>query len=213
MLLGCRPSHFSHLPVRPRYSLAKRLFWCLFEDCRYNKSMNTEYYKNCTKCGRPQTICKGECCNKPKKACIKPCKPGCPNDAVIPTVTVNSIEDIKGLQNCFVHVVDINTTYYIDDKNNIITTWSGLASVYDYDFDANPLNLRNQVAYDASQNIGAIYDKQGNMLKIQISPIDNDYNVLNNKPSINGVTLVGNRSLEDLGIQTISNSEIDAIIA
>jgi hypothetical protein len=36
-----------------------------------------------------------------------------------------------------------------------------------------------------------------------------NYNALSNKPKVNGVTLSGDKSLEDLGIQIISNSEID----
>lgn len=39
-----------------------------------------------------------------------------------------------------------------------------------------------------------------------------DYNELSNKPQINGVTLEGNKSNEDLGIQSISNAEIDEIL-
>lgn len=167
--------------------------------------MDNEYYKSCTKCGRPQTICKGECCGKPRKACIRQTTPSCCNDAVIPTVTVATVADMKGITNALVHVADNNTTYYIDDNGRLLTTWSGLASVPDYDFDANPLNLRNQVAYDASQNIGALYDKQGNCLKIQISPLPDDYDLLNNKPIINGVELRGNLSLDDLGLAPTSD--------
>jgi len=182
------------------------------------------YYKSCTKCGRPQTHCKGECCGKPQgcqckeygpKACgcIRQKAPECPYEAVIPSVTVESISNLKDLADCFVHVSDINTTFYIDDKHRITTTWAGLVSVEDYDFDANPLNLRSQVAYDAKNNVAAIYDKQGNNFMFQIAEFDNDYMALNNKPAINGVTLQGNMTLTTLGITSISNAEIDAITA
>lgn len=40
-----------------------------------------------------------------------------------------------------------------------------------------------------------------------------NYNSLANKPVINGVTLTGNLSLEDLGIEEISNTEIEQIIS
>lgn len=108
---------------------------------------------------------------------------------------------------------DINTTFYIDDKHRIMTTWAGLVSVEDYDFDANPLNLRSQIAYDAKNNVAAIYDKQGANFIFQISEIDNNYNLLGNKPSINSVTLEGNKTWAALGITSITNSEIDAIVA
>ena len=39
-----------------------------------------------------------------------------------------------------------------------------------------------------------------------------DYNRLVNKPQINGVELVGNKSFEDLGEQTITNVELQSII-
>lgn len=45
-----------------------------------------------------------------------------------------------------------------------------------------------------------------------ISGGSNDYNDLNNKPSINGVQLVGNKTNEELLIQAISNSEIEDLL-
>lgn len=172
------------------------------------------YYKSCTKCGRPQTFCKGECCGTPQgcqckeygpKACgcIRQKAPECPYEAVIPSVTVESVSNLKDLADCFVHVSDINTTFYIDDKHRIMTTWAGLVSVNDYDFEANPLNLRGQIAYDSKNNKAAIYDKQGANYIFQISDIDNNYLLLENKPSINGVELSGDKSSEELGIPEI----------
>lgn len=35
----------------------------------------------------------------------------------------------------------------------------------------------------------------------QVNAVSSDYNKLNNKPSINGVTLVGNKTNKDLGIE------------
>ena len=39
-----------------------------------------------------------------------------------------------------------------------------------------------------------------------------NYEKLKNKPSINGVELVGNKSFEDLGEETITNAELQEII-
>lgn len=39
-----------------------------------------------------------------------------------------------------------------------------------------------------------------------------DYNLLNNKPSIEDVTLIGNKTLADFGDRDISNLEIQSII-
>ena len=73
--------------------------------------------------------------------------------------------------------------------------------------------MRNQVAYDAGANKAAIYDAYGNALIVQVSTVENDYALLNNKPKINGVVLQGDVSLESLGIETITNSEIDEVVA
>lgn len=184
---------------------------------------DNEYYKSCDHCGRPMVYCKGQCCGKTQgcqckeygpKVCgaIRPGEPKCPYQAVIPSLTVESVSNLKDLADCFVHVSDINTTFYIDDKHRIMTTWAGLVSVEDYDFDANPLNLRGQWAYDAKNDIAAVYDKQGNAMVLQTGDTDNDYNSIDNKPSINGVTLQGYIALTALGINTITNSEIDSIL-
>lgn len=39
-----------------------------------------------------------------------------------------------------------------------------------------------------------------------------DYNNLNNKPSINEVNLIGNKSLEDLGLNVITNIELEELL-
>lgn len=172
---------------------------------------DNEYYKSCDHCGRPMVYCKGQCCGKTQgcqckeygpKVCgaIRPGEPKCPYQAVIPSLTVESVSNLKDLADCFVHVSGINTTFYIDDKHRIMTTWAGLVSVDDYDFEANPLNLRSQIAYDSKNNVAAIYDKQGANYIFQISDINNNYMLLENKPQINGVTLEGNKTSADLGI-------------
>lgn len=137
------------------------------------------YYKPCTKCGRPQTYCKGECCGKtPKKCgcgcgcgwqeygcehsgCIRQIAPECPFVAVIPSVTVDSITNLKGLADCFVHVADINTTFYIDDKHREMIVWAGPVEVDDYDYANNPLGLRSQTVYDFANNLAIYYNKTG----------------------------------------------------
>ena len=184
-----------------------------------NENYNTP---NSGCCGRPfptapknkcnyNSCCMNEYCYK-QKACIRKKQPDCEAQAVIPSITVETVDGISNLANCLVHVTSTNTTYYVDDKHRIMTTWSGLVSVDDYDFDANPLNLRNQIAYDESNNKVAIYDNRGDYYLFQLTSVENSYDVLNNKPSINGVVLVGNKSLSELGILSITNNEIDSLI-
>lgn len=54
-----------------------------------------------------------------------PCKP-C---AIIPALTVDTVDGITNLANCFVHVTSINTTFYIDDKHRPMIIWAGPVEV------------------------------------------------------------------------------------
>lgn len=148
----------------------------------YNKGMNNESNKcgncgtTCSSCGRPWVICKqdGGCnCNKcgnikfceygrMANGCIREKQPGCPMQAVIPSVTVESIEGIKNLADCLVHVADINTTFYIDDKHRPIITWAGPIDIPGYDMENNPNNYRDQIVTDTANQMAVIYDKSGN---------------------------------------------------
>lgn len=131
----------------------------------------------CTTCGRPWTVCKGECGCK-KKCCKRTCgfceygrhahgcirekQPECPMVAVIPTIVVDTTEGLKELADCFVHVANINTTFYIDDKHRSIITWAGPVEVDEYDYENNPLKLRSQTVYDFANNRAIYYNKTGN---------------------------------------------------
>ena len=134
---------------------------------------NDETYTPCTKCGRPMAYCKGECCGKPRGCqcqeygpmtcgAIRPGEPKCPFKAVIPSLTVENVSNIKELADCFVHVSDINTTFYIDDKHRMMITWAGPVEVNNYDYENNPLGLRSQTVYDFANNRFIYYDKTGN---------------------------------------------------
>lgn len=134
-----------------------------------------EYYDKCEKCGRPMTYakpcgCKYECSclseyRCPMPACIKNKQPDCLAKAVIPAVTVDSVDGIDNLANCFVHVTSNNTTYYIDDKHRPMMVWAGPAEVENYDIEANELNLRSQICFNVdtvAENGDFVYfDKYG----------------------------------------------------
>lgn len=40
----------------------------------------------------------------------------------------------------------------------------------------------------------------------------NDYNLLDNKPSIENVILIGNKNFEDLGLMSLSNMELEKLL-
>lgn len=146
----------------------------------YNVIMNDETFTPCTKCGRPTAYCKGQCCGKAKSCdcqeygpmvpgCIREVKPGCPYKAVIPTLTVEDKSNLKDLADCFVHVSNINTTFYIDDKHRTIVTWAGPVEYDNYDLDANTLGLRSQFLIDHANDYAAYYNKTGEYQKFNFS--------------------------------------------
>lgn len=98
--------------------------------------MNEKYNapnSNC--CGRPMHYAPEQKCNYnnccldeyPHKmhACIRNQQPDCMAKAVIPSITIDTVDGITNLANCFVHVTSTNTTYYIDDKHRPMIIWAG----------------------------------------------------------------------------------------
>lgn len=94
-------------------------------------------YSNC--CGRPMRYntepkCNySDCCFQEYKhsmpACIRNQQPDCLAKAVIPSITVETVDGLTNLANCFVHVTSTNTTYYIDDKHRPMIIWAGPVEV------------------------------------------------------------------------------------
>lgn len=83
------------------------------------------------------------------------------SSAVIPVLTVDTVDGIKNVAACFVHVMQNNTTYYIDDKSRIITVWAGPVEYEDYDYEANPFKLRSQQVWDFKNDRIIYYNKVG----------------------------------------------------
>lgn len=54
-----------------------------------------------------------------------------------------------------------------------------------------------------------LYDAEGNF---ELNYSGGNYDSLSNKPSINGVTLAGNRTFEELGLQPITSEDIQEIV-
>ena len=126
----------------------------------------------CNKCGRPMQYatepkcnycdaCMSEYCGC-KLGRIKEVEPTCDSTAVIPSITVESVEGITNLANCLVHVKDINTTFYVDDKHRVMITWAGPVDIPGYDMSGNPQGFRDQIVTDIEASTAVIYDKHGN---------------------------------------------------
>lgn len=147
-----------------------------------------EFYNNCEKCGRQfpkakpcNNTCSFSICEYPFKAkgCIRNKNPECPYNAVIASVTVETIDGISNLADCFVHVTSINTTFYIDDKHRIMTIWQGpvettlpedVQTQEQFDEFIKSFQLRSQTLYvkfhntDTDQDVYDMFyfDKTGN---------------------------------------------------
>lgn len=68
----------------------------------------------------------------------------------------------------------------------------------------------NQIG--ASANVSGNLTAQANLInKMEVNNVSN-YDLLNNKPLINSVTLQGDKSFEDLGLEGISNIELENIL-
>ena len=120
----------------------------------------------------------GNCCNKCNcKPCncscglprgiFKPCQPDC-KYATLPTFVVEKPDNLKTLRIVLVHVKSNNTTYYIDCQGRIVQTWTGTVEQDDYNYVANPLNLRNQWLVDRMNSLVYYYDSRGVYYKSSI---------------------------------------------
>ena len=89
--------------------------------------------------------------------------------AVIPSVVVENISGLKHLADCLVHVTNINTTFYIDDKHRTMITWAGPVEYDNYDLGANTLGLRSQFLIDRANDYAAYYNKTGEYQKFNFS--------------------------------------------
>jgi len=150
------------------------LFFSIRFSCEYNGTMMNEEYNapNSGCCGRKFPTAKPDCnfndCYLSETygcalGCIKKDADPCKAKAVIPAITVDTTEGITNLANCFVHVISINTTFYIDDKHRPMIVWAGPVEVAVYDIENNPLNLRGQTCYTTynGEYSEVYFDKQG----------------------------------------------------
>ena len=94
-------------------------------------------------------------------ACVRNVAPSCKNKAVIPNITIETPAGLRNLSDCFAHVLENNTTYYIDDKGRTTITWAGPVEVDAYDYQTNPRHLRSQSVYDFLNNIEIYYNATG----------------------------------------------------
>lgn len=186
-----------------------------------------ELYDLCHKCGRPWPKASPKPCpcvcgigsgeyGKKVAGCIRNKNPECPYNAVIPSVTVDDISGLKTLRDAFVHVSNINTTFYVDDKGRMMITWAGPVEIPEYDYQENPLNLRGQMLFttEGSAKVVVYYDKTGNYQIIATSDleVDNALSLTSENPVQNKViTEALERKQDKLTAGTNITIEPDAV--
>jgi hypothetical protein len=70
----------------------------------------------------------------------------------------------------------------------------------------------NQVNASANVSDNTINANAQMINRINVNNVS-DYNLLTNKPQINSVTLQGDKSFSDLGLESISNIELENILS
>lgn len=76
-------------------------------------------------------------------------------------VVVQSSRGIKGLNNAFVHVLESNTTYFVDSCYEMTVISQGDVFIDDYDASNNPLWLRGQSCFDFKNNKQYVFNNRG----------------------------------------------------
>lgn len=126
------------------------------------------YYNTTPKCNY-NSCCMNEYAYK-QKACIRNKQPDCEAQAVIPSITVETVDGITNLANCFVHVSSTNTTYYVDDKHRVMITWAGNVEV----------NLPETVQTEEEwEEFVKSFDLREQFLYIKRYDNDNNKNIIN----------------------------------
>ena len=64
---------------------------------------------------------------------------------------------------------------------------------------------------NGDQSVDRIVDVVGE-LQLLTHIIHKNYEILNNLPQIEGVTLIGNKTYEDLNLHSLTNSEIEELL-
>lgn len=85
--------------------------------------------------------------------------PICPPNMVEVTST-QTVAGIKAITNSFVYVTDINTVFFVDNQHRVTQICAFPVFQDNYDYQNNPLNLREQICYDFENNRAIIYNAQ-----------------------------------------------------
>ena len=133
------------------------------------------------------------------------------------TTIVNAINEIVTNVGDLTTLTTTDKTTIVNAINEVLTTVKGLKYLEQLSTMVEAGNLPNRVVQfvgssSADYTRGYIYRSTPSVIegevvyswvRLDVQPNNDDYETLNNKPQINDVELVGNKSLDDLGIQKI----------
>ena len=110
-------------------------------------------------------------------------------------------------------------TAYKNKRMNI-TLGIGQGSQVSHAKEADRLSVPRKITLAGAVEGEGVFDGSEDVLIYTTGEIERDYRWIKNKPQINGVELVGNKTSEDLGVQPageyadtpITNPEVDEII-
>lgn len=100
----------------------------------------------------------------------------CPPEPAL-VVTVQTVDGIKGLNNCFVFVQSTNSVYYVDRSHKVTLISAQPVDVREYDTHANPLNLRNQFAFDLVTKEVTYFTNAGQPIALSSTVSQDDLNL------------------------------------
>lgn len=93
--------------------------------------------------------------------------PNCSNP-VPGSVSVQTVDGLKSLANCYAYVSSINSTFFVDSCRHITIIYSGPVYINNYDPTQNPLDLRDKVCYDFANNVAYIFNPAGDYRTITL---------------------------------------------
>ncbi len=135
----------------------------------------------------------------------------CPPD-LVQVKTVQTVAGIKGLNNCFVYVSDINTTFFVDHAHRITLISSQVVEVKNYDIASNPRNFRNLIVFDTATRDLLYFDNTGTCTNLGASITQEEAQaILSQIATITGTTVQTDTTVEGNG-STVSLQKSNTLL-
>lgn len=110
-------------------------------------------------------------------------------------------------------IADVPNSYLVDDKDICAWSWVDDQTISGSRFGVWPRARPSDYVYQPTDVLNYEHLKQWVMDEFAKFKVENasDYTSLKNKPRINDVELVGNKQLSEIGIEQITDDDIDSL--